>query len=286
MKNGASANLDLLDRAFVSSGAAAWGGMPFERLEMAPDALEKARSLVPGAQAVLVAAYPYFAGDRPGNLSLYARGEDYHLVLTRALNTVCDYLKAEYPESCFLPGADNSPLPEIQAAWRAGVGVRGAHGLLILPPYGSYVFLGTILTDAPLVFPEVPPAPDCIGCGACAAACPSGALGPDGFQADRCLSHLTQKKGALTEAESALVAVHPYAWGCDLCQKVCPYNREPRKTTLAAFQQDLIDSLTPDMVEGETNRSFRAKYGERAFAWRGPAVIRRNLALQAGRRGP
>ena len=162
-----------LDQAFRAAGAAAWGGVAYDRLtpEMTREDQEKVRAQCPQPRTVLVAAFPYYAGDRPGNLSLYARGEDYHRALARRLNTVCDFLSRQYPMESFLPAADNSPLPEREAAWLAGIGLRGKNGLLILPPYGTYVFLGTILTGAALDVPERPAAPDCPGCGACRAAC-------------------------------------------------------------------------------------------------------------------
>ena len=157
-----------------SRRAAAWGGVAFRRLLpfLSTGAREKVETLCPAPETVLVAAFPYYAGERPGNLSLYARGEDYHRVVTRRLNTVCDALRRKYPGESFVPAADNSPLPEREAAWLAGIGLRGKNGLLILPPYGTYVFLGTILTGAALDVPERPAAPDCPGCGACRAACP------------------------------------------------------------------------------------------------------------------
>ena len=196
----------MLDKWFAAAGAAAWGGVAFRRLLpfLSTGAREKVETLCPAPETVLVAAFPYYAGERPGNLSLYARGEDYHRVVTRRLNTVCDALRRKYPEESFVPAADNSPLPEREAAWLAGIGLRGKNGLLILPPYGTSVFLGTILTGAALDVPERPAAPDCPGCGACRAACPAGALGEGGPDVSRCLSELTQKKGALTEEETAV----------------------------------------------------------------------------------
>ena len=270
-----------LNEAFAAAGATAWGGLPFSELaaDMTAEAVQKAEELCPNPKAVLVAAFPYYAGEREGNLSLYARGLDYHTVVTGRLNTICNFLSEKYQNSHFLPGADNSPLPERQAAWRCGVGLRGKNGLVIVPPYGSYVFLGTILTDAELDLPEHTPAPDCIGCGKCLSACPGGALGERGVEVSRCLSELTQKKGALTAEEASLLKAHPLIWGCDCCQQVCPYNSAPALSPLPEFREGLVDSLTPADLEGLTNRTFRAKYGDRSFAWRGPAPLRRNLEL-------
>ena len=156
-----------LDQAFRAAGAAAWGGVAYDRLtpEMTREDQEKVRAQCPQPRTVLVAAFPYYAGDRPGNLSLYARGEDYHRALARRLNTVCDFLSRQYPMESFLPAADNSPLPEREAARLAGLGKVGRHGLLILPPYGSFLFLGTILTGAALALPEREAAPACEDCG-------------------------------------------------------------------------------------------------------------------------
>ena len=271
-----------LDRAFSACGAAAWGGLAWADAlpHFSPQAVEKTQALCPRPGAVLVAAFPYYAGDAPGNLSLYARGRDYHLVLTEKLNTVCDVLRQKYPSYLFLPGADSSPLPERQLAWACGIGLRGQNGLLILPPWGSYVFLGTILTDCPLEFSTQPPANVCISCGKCAAACPGGALDGAVFHLSRCLSDISQKKGALSPEEAALLSAQACLWGCDLCQRVCPYNARPAMTPIPDFRENLISSLSPADLEGLTNRTFREKYGDRAFAWRGPAVLRRNLALR------
>ena len=273
-----------LSEVFLAAGAAAWGGVAYRRLlpYMTEGARARAGDLCPQPATVLIAAFPYYAGDRPGNLSLYARGEDYHRVLLRRLAPVCDFIRKQYPEEPVCPAVDSSPLPEREAAWLAGLGLRGRNGLLILPPYGSYVFLGAILTSAPLAVPERTPAPDCMGCGRCLAACPARRDGAD-WDAERCLSHLTQKKGALSPEEEAALAAHPLIWGCDLCQQACPYNGEAAWSPLPEFRTDCLDTLTAADLDGLTNRTFAARYGRRAFAWRGPAVLRRNLALH-GRR--
>jgi epoxyqueuosine reductase len=105
-------------------------------------------------------------------------------------------------------------------------------------------------------------------------------MGEGGPDVSRCLSELTQKKGALTEEEAARLRAHPLIWGCDFCQKACPYNAAPALSPLPEFSTSLVDALENSDLEGLTKRMFRDKYGGRAFAWRGPGPLRRNLGLK------
>ena len=84
----------------------------------------------------------------------------------------------------------------------------------------------------------------------------------------------------LTEEETARLRVHPLIWGCDFCQRACPYNAAPAHSPLPEFSTSLVDALENSDLEGLTNRTFRDKYGDRAFAWRGPGPLRRNLGLK------
>lgn len=165
-----------MNQLWKAAGAAAWGAAALGGLQPRFWARRRQNSStpsVPGPRPVLVGAFPYYAGQAPGNLSLYCRGEDYHLVLGRRLEQVCAGLRARHPSHTFVAGADNSPVPELAAAELAGVGCRGRHGLRIVPPYGSYVFLGTILTDLVLPPPVRPAETLCPPhCRACQAALP------------------------------------------------------------------------------------------------------------------
>lgn len=274
-----------MNELWKAAGAAAWGAASLSGLQpfLAPAAAEKLAELCPNAQGVLVAAFPYYAGQAPGNLSLYCRGEDYHQVLARRLGGVCRALEERYPGHTFVPGADNSPVPELAAAELAGVGHRGRHGLRIVPPYGSYVFLGTILTDLPLS--STGPAAGTLcpeNCRACQRACPTGALTETGCQVSKCLSELTQQKGELPPAVEEQIRKSPTVWGCDLCQRACPWNQKAALSPLPEFREDLTPSLTLEELADLSNKAFRRRYADRAFAWRGIGPLRRNLTLQEG----
>lgn len=222
------------------------------------------------AQTVVVCGFPYYTGEYPGrNLSRYAIVPDYHRVAGELLEQACARLRADFPAD-FQWFVDNSPIREVDAACRAGLGVRGENGLLIHPVYGSWLFLGSIVTDLRADTAEVPPG-RCTGCGACRRACPAGCIGDRGPDPARCLSAITQKKGELTPEEAQLVQKGGLLWGCDVCQEVCPYNRTPAVTPLAAFQED----VRPILRREEMTRDIRS----RACGFRGPKPLIRNEAL-------
>ena len=170
---------------------------------------------------------------------------------------------------------DNSPIPEVYAAAKAGLGVIGENGLLISETYGSWCFLCEIVTDL-----EVEPTGDqmkrCVGCMACRAACPSKALSNGGVQKERCLSAVTQKKGDLTRQEERLLAQSGVCWGCDVCQEVCPYNKKAKKTHVPAF----LSGYQAEYTGEAEDHSFR-----RAWEWRPKRVIERNYGITTRKGG-
>jgi epoxyqueuosine reductase QueG len=246
--------------------------------------------------SVLVAAFPYllppeaYAGR---NIARYAVVRDYHDVCGARLLAAGQALEALYPGERFTWGCDASPMPEVALAEAAGLGRRGLHNLLITPEHGSWVFLGTLRASIALPSPAhkntalgtlhasiALPSPahknaasanGCTGCRRCFAACPTAALGESGFQKERCISYLTQKKGALSHEEEALLHRGGSAWGCDLCQEACPCNAAKIPAPLPEFLIDPLPRLQPD-----------APLANRAYAWRGTAVLARNLRILAG----
>ncbi len=240
---------------------------------------ERCRQAAPNLNSLHTAVFPYYTPPQAGgNLSLYARGEDYHRVLARRLGQAAHELEGAFPGYSFLPFADASPFPERMAASLCGLGVLGQNGLLITPRWGSYVFIGLLASDLPWEGQGMDPG-RCLRCMACIRACPGGALGEGGFAPERCLSHITQLRGERTAQQDELVRRHPLLWGCDVCQAVCPMNRGTEETALPEFREELLHRLQPEDC-ALSDRQFRRKYQARAFCWRGVAPLRRNADLQ------
>lgn len=247
-----------------------WGVCKFSSIEN--NLLEcRAKSRLPqNAESVLVACFPYLLPKenyKGSNISKYAVVTDYHDVAINRLKNACEELSELYPENTFVPFADNSPIPEVRAALCAGLGVCGKNSLLITEEFGSYVFLGEIVTDLKFEATENA-AKNCIGCAKCVKACPAAAISENGTDSTKCVSAITQKKGELTEKEKELMINCGCVWGCDICQDICPMNKNAAVTQIKEFLSDPEPVLT-----GETD------FDGRAYAWRGKKVIERNLSI-------
>ena len=266
--------MESIRRLFGRFGITEIGVCPFSAFEN--ELLHcRAKSRVPqGAKSILVFLMSYLQPSYTGprNLAKYAVAPDYHRVAARLAAEVLPALEALYPEEQFALFADNSPIPEVRAACAAGLGVLGVNGLVINPVYGSYVFVGEIVTTLSLPA-DVHAHTGCIGCGACVRACPAGCLQPGGREVTRCLSFLTQKKGVLTPEEAA-VRKGGLIWGCDVCQDVCPMNRNARPTRVGLLSEDLVQFVEAGQIDTLCKT--------RAFGFRGPAVLHRNYGIVHG----
>ncbi|MGB9662393.1 MAG: tRNA epoxyqueuosine(34) reductase QueG [Moorellaceae bacterium] len=234
----------------------------------------------PQARSIVVVACPwYYPADGPpgptqGIIAMSGRGEDYHRVLTRVLEPLTEWLKAQGANWTFIQ-VDKGPLLEREAAYYSGLGYYGYNCSLIVPGWGSRVALGLVVTD--LEIEPTLPAEDqrCGSCGRCLAACPTGALvSPYMLQPERCLSYFTQKRGFLPPE------VRPYLgqrlFGCDVCQDVCPENEGLRGEGVSFTYPDLIEILKLD------REKFAQLFGCTALAWRGRTVLQRNAAIGLG----
>lgn len=252
-------------------GIPLFGVCSFEKLEQ--DLIScRAKSRLPQhAKSVICMLFPYRVEIKKRNLSRYAVIRDYHDVVMGYLKKACSSLQKEYPNSQFVPFCDNSPIPEKKAAILSGLGVIGDNQLLINQEYGSYVFIGEIVTDL-LIQADDAEAKGCLHCGACGKSCPTGALLEDGFQKENCLSFLTQKKKELTYQEEQWIKKGGSIWGCDICQDCCPFNQTAKTTKIKEF----LEGLHPIIKIGDYDR-----LQNRAFAWRPKTVIERNLRILA-----
>jgi epoxyqueuosine reductase len=165
----------------------------------------------------------------------YARGRDYHKLIWKRLRALEAALAAlsgrPFHGRTFV---DTGPLLERALARRAGLGFIGKNTMLIHPLHGSYLFLATVLTDVELPVDEAQARVACGSCTLCLDACPTQALEPYRLDATRCLSYLTIETRAPVAPELR-PAVGGWAFGCDICQEVCPYNRHATPTREDAF---------------------------------------------------
>lgn len=160
---------------------------------------------------------------RPGaKLSRYVLCRDYHLTVKERLNSILAEIKREMPEAEGKVFCDTSPVLEKELARLAGLGFRGKNTLLISKALGSYFFIGGIALNFDAA-PDSPTAGSCGSCGACRSACPTGALADGALDPSLCLSYWTTQ--AKQKIPPDLAARNPgWAYGCDVCQEVCPYN--------------------------------------------------------------
>jgi epoxyqueuosine reductase len=186
--------------------------------------------LLPGARSVVALALSYRAAEPPGGpppghgaVARYARGRDYHAVMKRRLKALVEALRARDPSLGALASADLAPVMEKAWAERAGIGWVGKNGCLITPARGSWVLLATVILDRELA-PDPPHPERCGTCEACLPACPTGAIPEPGFvDARRCISFWTiERRGPIPEEMAG--RLHGWAFGCDDCQVVCPWN--------------------------------------------------------------
>lgn len=174
---------------------------------------------------------------------------------------------------------DNAQLIDRASAWQAGLGFFGKNNCLIHPLYGSAFVIGQMLVSVPIAHhPAIPMASRCGDCTLCLKACPNSALGKGfEFDADRCISYLTQKK-KLTEDEKSLLKT--FLYGCDFCQLVCPFNRDVMESeNLSETEVDLSPDINEILAMGAND--FKQRYGESPLFWRGLKVIRRNAEILA-----
>lgn len=212
--------------------------------------------LVPGAKTVLCLTFNYHNPDKQidpeaPKISQYAYGQDYHQVIKDKLRALLAYMQEQIGAvegRCFV---DSAPVMERDWARRAGLGWNGRHTLTINPKQGSWFFLAEIICDLELPY-DNPMRDHCGTCRRCIDACPTEAISPQGYflDAQKCISYLTiELRDAIPDEYKD--RMEGWAFGCDICQAVCPWNRfserhqepafEPQAGLLALSRREWVD---------------------------------------------
>jgi epoxyqueuosine reductase len=237
--------------------------------------------IVAGAKVAVVVLENYLPppaeAETGVKIAKYARGTDYHRVLRRRLGLLADWLR-QHGAAIAHGWADDGPVPERELAQRAGLGWIGKNTMLIRPGAGSFFFIGAVFTDLSLE-PSTPFASDhCGTCSRCLDACPTGAiLEPRVLDATRCISYLTIESRAPIP-EALVPQLEGWAFGCDICNDVCPWNERFAAQTAIP---DYHDRREPDradagVFERMDEAEFARRFGDTPLERPGLQGMRRN----------
>jgi epoxyqueuosine reductase len=216
-----------------------------------------------------------------GSLSKSSWGQDYHRVLNDKIKILIDNLKMkiDFEYKSFV---DTGPLVDRELAKKSSLGYYGKNCSIINKEYGSFIFIGYILTDLDIDIEKPKIEDDCGDCDRCIRACPTGALeGAYTLNPKKCISYLTQTKEVIPEDLREKMGIKIY--GCDTCQLVCPKNKGiktpnhkefiPTKTGWSIDIKELLNI---------SNREFKNKYAHMAGSWRGKNTLKRNAIIAIG----
>ena len=248
--------------------------------------------LWPAARSVIVAADNYGPAGDPlarldspdrGNVSVYARGADYHDVLKKRLKALARWLVGEFGGEVKV-FTDTAPVMEKPLAARAGVGWQGRHTNLVSRRFGSWLFLGEIFTTLALAA-DTAEHDHCGSCRACEAACPTGALAGGRIEPRRCVSYLTIEYSGVIDA-GLRRPMGNRIYGCDDCLAVCPWNKFARPTEESAYlpRAELTAPRLADLA-GLDDAAFRKVFAGSPIKRIGRSRFLRNVLIALGNSG-
>ena len=230
--------------------------------------------------SVITLAYPY-GPEKPRTSDGFTAARytrplepDYHESIKTTARPLLGLISKEYPGQRSRICVDSAPLLERGFAWAAGMGFIGKNNMLIIPEHGSYLFLAEVVTTASFPIPASKEMVTMCGpCRRCVDACPTGALeGPFSLDAEKCLSYLTVEKRGPVDRETGKKMKNCF-FGCDVCQEVCPFNRDAGK---------MVECLPPVGTLLHMDRqSFETRFGKTAFARAGLDKMKSNIRAMA-----
>jgi epoxyqueuosine reductase len=246
------------------------------------------KKLMPSAQSIIAIAlaYPSRLPNAPKSTKeeprgLFCRaswGMDYHEVLRDRLNKLSAFLAERVEGFAYRSMVDTGELSDRAVAERAGIGFSAKNSFVITPEFGSYVYLGEMITNVPFQ-PDEAVEDSCGSCTKCIDSCPTGALVQGGqLNAQRCIAYLTQTKDFLPDEFRTKIGNRIY--GCDTCQLVCPKNKGMDFHLHEEMEPDpeIVKPLLKPLLK-MSNKEFKTKFGVISGSWRGKKPIQRNAIL-------
>jgi epoxyqueuosine reductase len=258
-----------------------FAGMRFTMAQ--PEVSCHPETLLEGGRTVVSAALCYYAdgptaGPEEGSLPRYT-WRDHYSELREKLEALGERLGGRYRVL-----VDENQHVDREAAARAGVGFYGKNTLMITRRFGSWVVLGTLVTEADIE-PSAPLGLDCGSCTRCIDACPTGALDDPGvLDSTKCLSYWSQAPGSIPEAYRAEMGAHVY--GCDICQDVCPWNRGVEKRRAGDGPEAGAEPFVSlrEWLEAP-DEELSERYDRLYLPRNDPRYLRRNALVAAGNSG-
>jgi len=222
--------------------------------------------------------------DNKPYISIYARGKPYQNVVRDKLQELLGYIKRLRPEADGKIAVDTSPTFDKLWAEKAGLGWRGKNTLLVNKEFGSFIFLGELFLNIDIE-PDEAESDHCADCRKCLDICPTGALEvPHLLNATKCISYLTIEADNSPSDDRKLIGNHIF--GCDLCQIVCPYNKNAQSTGIPEFQSSDSYAMEIDKWINLTEKEFQSRYlgtilGEYGFirCTKNAAMVMDNMAI-------
>jgi len=234
------------------------------------------RLILPEAKSIIVTSFSYFTNyyypvnlDGLGKISRYAWGDDYHEIILYKLKQIEDFIRLYNENSLLKSYVDTGPILERQWAIKSGLGWQGKNGMIINPKYGSYFFIGIIITNLDLE-PDTPIKDMCGSCYKCMEACPTNAIVHQKVvDSSKCLSYWTIESKEDNLPDDIKNNQNNWVFGCDICQEVCPWNRFAKLTSELNFSpRNGETTLSKDFVnylsEEEFYKRFRKSLIKRA----------------------
>jgi epoxyqueuosine reductase len=230
-----------------------------------------------GGKTIISIAFPYLFKKpiKKGKIgfSIYTWGKDYHEVIGAYLKKICYFIANLGGKAIYF--VDNNFLPERYIAFQSGIGFIGENNMLITEKYGSYVFLGEVITDMEIES-DMPQISKCGNCNLCQIVCPTGAI--RGYRdSNKCMSYITQKKHI---DDMWFAKFQGRLFGCDTCQEVCPYNENVAYSNIKGFKPfDFMEKVDLNEIVNIDKSTFMRKYKNTSCGWRGKNIIQRNSII-------